>query len=122
MKKGILIVEDNPDVREAIRQLLSTGPYDVRAVRDGSEALALLATSTDVSLVVLDLMMPALSGWELLAELRAHPYMARIPVIVVSALAEPPSGIDAEAYLQKPFRAEALMRMVNSLVRDPPRA
>lgn len=117
MKKNILIVEDNPDVREAMRRLLTDDSYDVSAVQNGSEALAFLATSAKVSLVVLDLMMPALSGWELLSELRSHPYLARVPVIIVSALAPPPRGIDAEAYLQKPFRPEALVRMVQSLTR-----
>jgi CheY-like chemotaxis protein len=119
LKKSILIVEDNPDMRQLLVEFLED-LFHVTVAADGSEALRLLRGSMPPQVVLLDLMLPVLSGWDVLAELRSHPYLARTPVIVISALAQPPSGINAEAYLQKPFQPETLVRLVTSLVRDAP--
>jgi DNA-binding response OmpR family regulator len=84
--------------------------HEVLTTSNGTEALTLLDSVVDIGLVVLDLIIPGISGWEVLAELRRH--RASVAVIIVSAL--PPSGaLEVAAYLQKPFPLDALLRAIS---------
>lgn len=106
----VLVVEDSEDAGEIIcAALATTGRSPVR-VRNGMEALEFLLANESPDLIVLDLMMPVLSGWELLALIRRHSRLAKVPVIVTSATDERPSG--AVAYLPKPFGVDALFAAV----------
>jgi signal transduction histidine kinase len=115
----VLIVDDNADLRDYIRSLLAP-VYDVSTANDGLKGLA--AARADLpDIIVSDVMMPGLSGIELVRELRADPGTASIPVILLSARAGQESaieGLDAgsDDYLIKPFSAAELLARVRTHV------
>jgi two-component system, chemotaxis family, chemotaxis protein CheY len=82
---SILIVEDDVDVREALATFLAGEGYDVVEAGDGAEALERLRGSTVVRLILLDLMMPVMNGWEFRKRQLEDPALATIPVVVVTA-------------------------------------
>jgi CheY-like chemotaxis protein len=106
----ILVVDDERDIRDTIAELLADEGYAVEEAGDGAEALT-KARDCHPSVVLLDLMMPGMNGWEFRARQRGDPELASIPVIVLSALGKV-SGVDAAAYLQKPFGLEDLLTAV----------
>ena len=111
----ILLADDNADMREYVSQLLRTR-YQVDAVADGAAALA-AATANPPDLVLSDVMMPVLSGLDLLAALRSNSCTKTVPVILVSARAGESSTVEgleagADDYLVKPFSARELMARV----------
>jgi CheY-like chemotaxis protein len=111
--RRILVVDDDPDIRAALEDALSVSGYLVAAARNGSEALQALR-SMRCDLVLLDLMMPVMTGWEFRDEQLRDPVLAGIPVIVISA-ARSPAPIDAAAYLPKPFDLDRLLELVDRL-------
>lgn len=106
----ILVVDDEADIRDTIAELLADEGYAVEEASDGAEALA-KAKGCHPAMVLLDLMMPGMNGWEFRARQRDDPDLAGIPVIVVSALGRVP-GVDAAGYLQKPFELDDLLSVV----------
>lgn len=86
-RKNILIVEDNPDLRELERQILEMNGFNVATAENGLEALRCLQRGAHPCLILLDLMMPVMSGWEFLASLTdEHPHLLeKAPIVVVSA-------------------------------------
>jgi PAS domain S-box-containing protein len=113
----VLLADDNADMREYLRRLLSAH-WSVEVVGDGAAALD-AARARPPDLVLTDVMMPGLSGFELLRALRADPQTATIPVLLLSARAGEESrveGLDAGAddYLVKPFSARELVARVNA--------
>lgn len=102
----ILVVDDDPDMREALGLLLETRGYRVTSVGNGAEALTTLRAGTRPCVIVLDLMMPVKNGFEFCAEQRLDTELANIPVVVLSALSgsndyAPLPGV--AAHLQKPL-------------------
>ena len=110
MATCVLIVDDERDIRDAIAELLSEEGYEVHGASDGAEALT-KARDFHPGLVLLDLMMPGMDGWEFRDRQRVDPELAGIPVVVLSALGRVP-GVDAAAYLQKPFELDDLLTAV----------
>jgi PAS domain S-box-containing protein len=111
----ILLADDNADMRDYVRHLLSAR-YDVRAVADGKEALEALRERLP-DLLLSDVMMPRMNGFELLRAVRADPTLMRLPVIFLSARAGEEASIEgleagADDYLIKPFSARELMARV----------
>ncbi len=82
----ILLVEDNPDDIEIAKRLLAKGPvaHELRVVRDGQEAIEFLSQGPRPGLVLLDLKLPKKSGHEVLCEIREHPALKDIPVVVLT--------------------------------------
>jgi CheY-like chemotaxis protein len=114
----ILLVEDDTAIRETIAELLCDEGYRVTSAANGAEALELLEASDAPSLILLDLMMPVMNGWELQRALHRDPRLSSIPVVVISASrdAEPRLPTDAAAFLAKPFDAGRLLDTVGRLV------
>jgi CheY-like chemotaxis protein len=81
----VLVVEDDHDLRELLATILSNRGYPVIEASHGLEALGKLRTAPEVCLIVLDLFMPAMNGWEFRAAQMQDPTIADIPVVVVSA-------------------------------------
>src|SRR5947208_1208498 len=81
---NLLVVEDDTDIREALTEGLTEAGFSVHAVEDGAAALHLMA-SWKPDLIVLDLMMPRMTGWQLMTEMKEHPALRDIPVVVITA-------------------------------------
>jgi two-component system, OmpR family, alkaline phosphatase synthesis response regulator PhoP len=115
----ILVVEDSADLAEGVAENLRFEGYDVRIASDGPQGLA-LAREWPADLVILDLMLPIMDGYEVLRTLRAGG--SRVPVIILSARAEEADKIrgfrlDADQYVTKPFGVLELLERVRSLLR-----
>lgn len=106
----VLIVDDELDIRQAVAEVLSEEGHQVLAAGDGAEALACLR-EFHPNLVLLDLMMPGMNGWEFRAAQKGDPEYSSIPVVILSAL-ERDGGIDADGYMQKPFDLDELLATV----------
>jgi diguanylate cyclase (GGDEF)-like protein len=112
----ILVVEDDPDVREALVDLLQAHGYIVDSARDGAEAYT-KAADEPPALVLSDVMMPGVDGYELVSKLRELPETADVPIILLSAIRDPERkvrGLDlgADDYLSKPTHSEELLARV----------
>src|SRR5258706_12729397 len=105
------MVEDGEPIRDAMRDVLEDGGYSTRCAVNGEEALKILAEEPRPQLILLDLMMPVMNGWELLRALRERATLARIPVVVLSALSigAAPPGVPA---VKKPINVQTLLRLV----------
>ncbi len=118
--KRVFVVDDEPDVVELLQTILQAAGFEVEVATDGRSALArLLAKPAD--LLVLDLMMPDLDGFELLKLLRLDQRAAAMPVLIVSARTGQQDQIEslqlgANAYLCKPFSPRDLVRQVRALL------
>ncbi len=115
----VLVVEDNEDITRYITALL-TQRYEVRTAANGYEAL-LMAEEQHPDLIITDLMMPEMDGYELCNRVRSSELLCHIPLVVVSARGEDEDRIralenGADAYLQKPFNAEELQVYVENLI------
>ena len=116
---SVLVVDDDPNIRKLILLALKRDGYSFLEAPNGKEALDIMrAERPDV--VVLDLMMPVVSGWEVLRERAADEELKQIPVIVVSANREPEvaKAVDAGicAFLPKPFDINVLSALVRSCI------
>lgn len=116
----VLVVEDQPDLREYLRTLLDP-TCEVLLAADGQSALALLAREAPVDLLTTDVMMPRLSGMELLTQLRANPAYAQIPVLMLTARADEMHRLAAltvgvDDYVTKPFVPTELLARVDTLL------
>jgi CheY-like chemotaxis protein len=107
----ILVVDDNKDVRDGLCELLACEGYAVREAGDGGEALAELATNGPPDLVLLDLRMPNMDGYEFL-ERKAAEGIEKVPVIVVSASLEEPLPYPVAAVFRKPVEVDLLLGAV----------
>jgi CheY-like chemotaxis protein len=114
----VLVVDDDPDLRDAIREALESEGHAVLTAGDGKEALDVLRSSGRVSLILVDLRMPTMDGRQLIRALQRDGNDT--PVVVLSALAEAPrSGkpgprriTGAVEFLAKPFAVDTLLRIV----------
>jgi CheY-like chemotaxis protein len=115
--KTVLLVEDDLTIRDILQDQLEDDGYDVVPASNGRQALEYLTQDTLPDLIILDLMTPIVTGWQVLEHLRAEPALAQIPVIVVTASSgNKPSG--AVKILRKPFRLDALFETVRSCLAD----
>ncbi|MGK4006627.1 response regulator [Sorangium sp. So ce1036] len=112
--KRILVVDDDPDIRETLAELLQEEGYAVASAAHGAEALSALRTDPRPGLILLDLMMPIMDGWQFRAEQKKDPELASIPVVIISATGrdELVSSLGAAQFLKKPINLEQLLAAV----------
>jgi len=110
-RQSVLVVEDDASVRDAIQSVLESEGHQAYAAVNGRDALDVLHRIPRPGLILLDLMMPVMSGWELLETLRADDDLARIPVIVISAVSER-NEVNASRVLRKPVEIGTLLQVV----------
>jgi CheY-like chemotaxis protein len=113
----ILIVEDDPDIRSAMTMILKSEGYEVAGASEGREALDRLREPSRPCLILLDLMMPRMDGFELRVQQMQDPTLADIPVIVFSAgadLERKVAPLRVDGYLEKPVDIPVLLELVGS--------
>jgi DNA-binding response OmpR family regulator len=122
-KRTILLVEDHPPEREAIRRVLVGKDFRVEATTDYHGAVTFLAASVP-SLVCLDLTLPRESGFELCEHIRSDARLRFVPILVMSERSSPEDmayaeHVGANAFLKKPFTREKLLKYVITLLDGP---
>ncbi len=122
-RKTVMIIDDEPDTAEVFAEMMRLTGYRVLKTYSGTPALALVAQERP-DIIILDIMMPGVSGLDVLHQLRADSDLSSIPVVVVSAKATPAdiaAGLEAGAaiYLTKPVAYMDLKNAVDGLVQTP---
>jgi len=113
----LLVVEDDDMIREALTDLLRDEGAVVTPAENGREALQQLRSAHVADVILLDLMMPVMDGWEFRVEQRADPQLAPIPLIAMSAdMSAKARAIAADAYLRKPLDFSELVGRIRSVV------
>jgi DNA-binding response OmpR family regulator len=120
MSRRVLIVDDEPNIVTSLEFLMRGDDYEVRVARNGEEALQ-LAESFRPDIVVLDVMMPQRSGFEVCQKIRENPILGDVKIIMLTAKGrdvEKEKGLDlgANAYVTKPFSTKELMNTVRGLL------
>lgn len=111
----ILVVDDDENIRAVLQAALEMDGHVVSTARNGQEALASLASEPIPDLILLDLMMPVMNGWDFLAILRGSPSWSTIPVIVISAVPDPALPYpQVRGMLRKPMDLGALLGATNN--------
>jgi CheY-like chemotaxis protein len=110
----IMIIDDDPDIRELMKIFLEADGYDVRVAADGMDALEQLRSGVQPFLILLDLMMPRMDGEEFLREIRGTRF-AKIPIVIISghtAVRRKTRDFEAASFLLKPIEFNELLRTV----------
>ena len=111
-KGTIMVVDDDRGAMEALSDILEYEGYHVQRAQNGLQALEhLRETRPCPNLIVLDLLMPVMDGWEFRMRQKEDPELAKVPVLVVTAIAAT-AGLDAVGVLRKPVDVDALLRTV----------
>jgi CheY-like chemotaxis protein len=116
-RKRVLIAEDDPDTRFLLSLVLKEQGYDIVSARDGVEAVS-LAEKTAPDLIVVDQMMPRMTGSDCVRTLRANPALCGVPVVMVTAAAGLVRGTEQlglDAVVEKPVELEAFVRTMRTL-------
>ncbi len=123
----ILVVDDESRMRKLVRDFLMRSNYDVVEAADGVEAVDIFLTQKDIALIVLDVMMPKMDGWQVCREIRAY---SQVPIIMLTAKSDERDelqgfSLGVDEYISKPFspkilvaRIEAILRRTNQLGKD----
>jgi CheY-like chemotaxis protein len=118
---GVLIVEDDRSSADLLQVYLEGAGYTVAVARDGVEGLD-LARGLEPAVVIVDILLPKLNGWELIAQLKADPATAAVPVVIVSMIDEQGAGfaLGADEYLVKPVDRAQLLDVLSRYLGPPP--
>jgi CheY-like chemotaxis protein len=115
-ERVVFVIEDDPDIRDMITQILELEGYAVRSATDGSDALMQIRQGDGYpALILLDLMMPVMNGWEFRNAQLQDPGLAEIPVVVLSGdgtVAAKAGTMHANGFLKKPVDLNALLQTV----------
>jgi CheY-like chemotaxis protein len=124
----ILIVDDDPDIREGISAVLETRDYRLATASDGLQCMDLIRQETP-KLLILDMMMPRMDGFAVIRELRGDPQYAGLPIIILTTVIEDAAyrryeletgiAMDVQAYIEKPAPPDELLRHVSAIVDQP---
>lgn len=115
----ILVVDDESRMRKLVRDFLTKKDFDVLEAADGSEALDRFYEDSDIALIILDVMMPKIDGWQVLKEIRET---SKVPVIMLTAKSDEKDELNgfeygADEYITKPFSPKILVARVEALLR-----
>ncbi len=113
-KRSILIVEDDIEIREALQDFLECCDYTVHSAANGKIALEILEKIPPPSLILLDLIMPTMNGWEFAHELGKNETLSSIPIVVMTAMPDKIIGINSKNILRKPLDINLLLPTIES--------
>ena len=122
MKRRILIVEDQEDLRGVLRDLLTGSGYDVAEAADGRDGVA-RAKSERPDLVLMDIQLPVLDGYEATRQIKALPELAATPIIAISSFAmkgdeEKARAAGCDHYVTKPYSPIQVLRIIRGFLND----
>jgi two-component system, cell cycle response regulator DivK len=122
MSKRILVVEDQDDLRGVLRDLLTGSGYTVDEAADGQAGIA-KAKSDRPDLILMDIQLPVMDGYEATRQIKSDPSLARIPIIAVSSFAmkgdeEKARGAGCDHYVTKPYSPLQLLRIIRGFLGD----
>ena len=109
---SILLVEDEADIRTILKDALEWEGYRVYTASNGKEGMEILLEIPAPCLILLDLMMPVMNGWEFANALETHRAYAHIPIVTLSAFSDPQKRIRAIGYMKKPLDMDALFALI----------
>lgn len=113
----VLIVEDEPGIRDVLRELLESEGYGVRVSENGQDGLDNLNTNGDLPcLILLDLMMPVMDGWKFIETIEKNNRLKKIPIVVISAFSQKGANLKqkVQCILEKPLDIDVLFKVVES--------
>lgn len=115
----ILVVDDESRMRKLVRDFLVRNNYDVLEAEDGSRALDVFFAHKDIALVILDVMMPKLDGWEVCREIRSY---SKVPIIMLTAKSDERDELQGfqlgiDEYISKPFSPKILVARIEAILR-----
>ncbi len=121
MTKKIMVIDDEPDILFTVGQMLEISGYEIIKARSGDEAIRTLSDlNINPDLILLDIMMPEVSGWDVAAKIKENPKWNSIPIIFLTAKGDTMSigmgGLAADDYIVKPFNIEDLKNRVNKIL------
>jgi CheY-like chemotaxis protein len=108
----ILVVEDDEDIRDSLREALESDGYQVVTAEDGKKGLQALDEMPRPCLILLDLMMPVMNGWEFLEKMKEDTALATIPVVAVTAAGERGNAEQADMLIKKPVDLDHLLGVI----------
>jgi CheY-like chemotaxis protein len=110
----VLVIEDDVDIRDSVREVIEQDGYEVLVAADGNEALELLDRAPRPILVLVDLVMPGMDGRKLLRHLESEDRLATLPIVVFTATKELGDTESTHPVLKKPISLEALLKVVRA--------
>jgi len=110
--KNILLIEDEPDIRTILKDVLEWEGYSVYTASNGKEGMEILLKMPPPDLILLDLMMPVMNGWEFAHALETDSAYGQIPIVTLSAFSDPEKKIRAKAFVNKPVDLDVLLDLV----------
>jgi CheY-like chemotaxis protein len=118
---SVMIVEDDPDTRDMLERFLELEGFEVRTAANGLLALESLQNDSALSVILLDLMMPVMNGWQFREAQASDPKLAGIPVVVVTAAGTRGDipAIEADAWLSKPVDLDRLLATLGAICKGP---
>jgi two-component system, sensor histidine kinase and response regulator len=114
-EKTVLVVDDEPDIRDALRDILEDEGYRVEHAANGAEALSLLSTLPRPCAVILDIIMPVMDGAQVYSVIRSDPRLADIPLLISTS--DPSRAPKGSLIMSKPIDLQRLVSTVASLFR-----
>jgi len=121
MRKKIMVVDDEEDIRLTVGQILEVCGYEVIPAENGTDCLEKMERERP-DLVILDIMMPGMSGWDVAAHIKANAEWANIPIVFLTAKGDDMSmgmgGLASEAYIVKPFDVVKLKESVHHILKE----
>ncbi len=119
MSKKIMIVDDEEDIRTSVGQIFEISGYEVTKAQDGNECMNKLERETP-DIVILDIMMPGMSGWDVAARIKENSKWSKIPIVFLTAKGDEMSigmgGLASEEYIVKPFDIIKLKERVEEIL------
>ena len=118
----ILIVEDNIELAENLKLALTMKKYDINIAFCGKDALKIINNSDKPDLIILDIMLPDITGWEILIKVKSNPLTEHLPIIMLTAIDDETSEANAlydgaDDYITKPYRIKTLLARIEALLR-----
>ena len=110
--RNILLIEDESDIREILKDALEWEGYRVYTASNGKEGMEILLEMPTPGLILLDLMMPVMNGWEFANELQTDREYVDIPIVALSAFSDPEKKIRIKGFIKKPVDLDLLLSLV----------